>query len=129
MLFRSPTSCPTSTAPSLLSHFTLPPATTSITYWLPKFVAIRDRGQHIAFRFVEQDAYEQAARLEVQPKPDVVTRIFMTFKGVEVGEKVWTLGGKGIEEVDWREVVGVTMDADDGSKFRVLEWGGMEVLS
>lgn len=65
----------------------------------------------------------------MQPKPDVVTRIFMTFKGVEVGEKVWTLGGKGIEEVDWREVVGVTMDADDGSKFRVLEWGGMEVLS
>ncbi|KAL8292210.1 hypothetical protein RQP46_001676 [Phenoliferia psychrophenolica] len=72
-----------------------------ITYWLPKFNAIQDRGQRIAFRFVEQAAYEQAARLEVEPTPDVVRRVFMTFKGVD----------------GWR-----------GGKFRVLEWGGMELV-
>ncbi|KAL8292218.1 hypothetical protein RQP46_001684 [Phenoliferia psychrophenolica] len=98
-----------------------------ITYWLPKFLAIRDRGQRIAFRFVEQVAYEQAARLDVEPMPDVMTRVFMTFQGVEM-EGEWSVGGKGVGEVDWRDVVGVASDAEDGSKFRVLEWGGMELL-
>ncbi|KAL8291964.1 hypothetical protein RQP46_001430 [Phenoliferia psychrophenolica] len=99
-----------------------------ITYWLPKFIAIRDRGQRIAFRFVEQAAYEQAARLEVDPKPDVVTRVFMTFKGVGMDGVEWTVQGKGAKEVDWRTVVGIESAASDESRFRVLEWGGMELL-
>ncbi|KAL8291959.1 hypothetical protein RQP46_001425 [Phenoliferia psychrophenolica] len=99
-----------------------------ITYWLPKFIAIRDRGQRIAFRFVEQAAYEQAARLAVDPKPDVVTRVFMTFEGVEMDGVEWKVDGKGAEEVDWRDVVGIESAASDESKFRVLELGGMELL-
>jgi len=54
-----------------------------ITYWLPSFVRIHERGQQIAFRFLEQAAYEQAARLAIEPKPDVVTRVFLLFKGVK----------------------------------------------
>lgn len=100
-----------------------------ITYWLPSFIKIRDRGEKIAFRFVEQAAYEQAARLDVEPRPDVVTRVFMLFLGVgeeeELGDE-WMSGER--EEVDWRKVVGVDEGATDPAKFRVLEWGGMEVL-
>ncbi|ORY88603.1 hypothetical protein BCR35DRAFT_350845 [Leucosporidium creatinivorum] len=98
-----------------------------VTYWLPSFIRIHERGQQIAFRFLEQEAYEQAARLEVEPKPDLVTRVFLLFKGVCEEESE---GWRKAEEVDWAEEVGV-----EGSKFgdeklfRVLEWGGMEVIA
>lgn len=93
------------------------------TYWLPSFARIHNRGQRIALRFVEQAAYQQAAKLEVEPEPDVVTRVFMLFKGVQQGEV------RGEESFDWSKIVGVEDGADDATKFRVLEWGGMEVLS
>ena len=32
-------------------------------------------------------------------------------------------------EVDWERVVGIKEGARDEAKFRVLEWGGMEVIS
>ena len=41
-------------------------------------------------RFVEQVAYEESAKLVVQPEPEVVTRVFMLFEGVgkeEVGRR------------------------------------------
>ncbi|KAJ7105039.1 hypothetical protein C8R44DRAFT_834510 [Mycena epipterygia] len=53
---------------------------------------------HVALRFVSQAAYERAARLEITPVPDVFTRVFME------------------------------QDARDAGLFRVLEWGGMEVV-
>jgi hypothetical protein len=77
---------------SFLSHldkaltalsFHISARTDFITYWLPSFVRSHERGQQIAFRFLEQAAYEQAARLDVEPKPDVVTRVFLAFKGVK----------------------------------------------
>ncbi|ORY88596.1 hypothetical protein BCR35DRAFT_350839 [Leucosporidium creatinivorum] len=98
-----------------------------VTFWLPSFVRIHGRGQQIAFRFVEQAAYEQAARLEVEPRPDVVTRVFLLFKGVKEEDSD---GWRKAEEVDWAEEVGVEQGKfGDEKLFRVLEWGGMEVLA
>ncbi|BGP11920.1 hypothetical protein JCM10049v2_007840 [Rhodotorula toruloides] len=97
-----------------------------ITYWLSHFNRIRDAGQHIGFRFLAQSDYERAARLDVDPKPDVVTRVFLLFKGVDAVEaSEW----KKLDEIDWVKEVGVQVDkVTDESLFRVLEWGGMEVV-
>ncbi|KAJ8291280.1 ATP-dependent RNA helicase eIF4A [Rhodotorula toruloides] len=97
-----------------------------VTYWLSHFTRIRDAGQHIGFRFLVQADYERAARLDVEPKPDVVTRVFLLFKGVDAEDaSEW----KKADEVDWVEEVGVQVDKiRDESLFRVLEWGGMESL-
>ncbi|GAA5890503.1 hypothetical protein JCM6882_002942 [Rhodosporidiobolus microsporus] len=97
-----------------------------ITFWLPHFNRIASRAQHIAFRFLPQREYEQAARIEVDPRPDVVTRVFLLFKGVEASEAgEW----RKAESVDWVKEVGVDPDeVANEALFRVLEWGGMEVL-
>ncbi|BGP35939.1 hypothetical protein JCM10296v2_007791 [Rhodotorula toruloides] len=97
-----------------------------ITYWLSHFTRICDAGQHIGFRFLAQSDYERAARLDVDPKPDVVTRVFLLFKGVDAIEaSEW----KKPDEVDWVKEVGIQVDeVQDESLFRVLEWGGMEVV-
>jgi len=102
--------------------------TSFITYWLP--VLLKHR--HVALRFVPQDAYETSAPLDVSPKPDIVTRIFMLFRGVpddELGE--WSEARDRAEETvgHWKDVVGIDEERQkDGSLFRVLEWGGMEVF-
>ncbi|GAA6042996.1 hypothetical protein JCM8097_003877 [Rhodosporidiobolus ruineniae] len=97
-----------------------------ITYWLSAFNRIHARSQLVAFRFLPQAQYEQAAKLEVDPKPDVVTRVFMLFKGVDEAE---TEGWRKPDEVDWVSEVGVKVDeARDEGLFRVLEWGGMEIV-
>ena len=67
-----------------------------------------------------------SAKLEVEPKPDVVTRVFLLFKGV--GEEQ-AQGWRKVDEVDWVKEVGVEVEqARDEKRFRVLEWGGMEVV-
>ncbi|KAI0310074.1 hypothetical protein OF83DRAFT_917441 [Amylostereum chailletii] len=99
-----------------------------ITYWLPYFLGHK----HVALRFVPQDSYEAAAPMKVTPAPAVITRVFMLFRGVSEDEiPVWA-EAKDRSELSvehWREVVGVDSGrAEDGDLFRVLEWGGMEVL-
>ncbi|KAJ7493848.1 hypothetical protein FB451DRAFT_1360535 [Mycena latifolia] len=102
--------------------------TSFITYWLPSFL----KHAHVALRFVSQAVYETAAALEITPVPDVVTRVFMIFKGISDNElDVWA-GSKPAagDEERWKGIVGVDIDrALDSSLFRVLEWGGMEVTS
>ena len=66
--------------------------------------------------------------LEIEPKPDVVTRVFMLFKGVDAAELAWEEARDRVGTVNWRAVVGVKETAMDEGVFRVLEWGGMEVL-
>ncbi|KAL7336290.1 hypothetical protein BJY59DRAFT_710714, partial [Rhodotorula toruloides] len=79
---------------------------------------------HIGFLFLVQSDYERAARLDVNPMPDVVTRVFLLFKGVDADQ---TSEWKKPDEVDWVKKVGVQVDkVTDDSLFRVLEWGGME---
>ncbi|GAA5845858.1 hypothetical protein JCM9279_002402 [Rhodotorula babjevae] len=98
-----------------------------ITFWIPHFNRIRDDGKEILFRFLPQAEYARAAELEVEPKPDVVTRIFLLFKGVEPGTSSSLM--RSAAEVDWVRVVGVDeVKMRDDSLFRVLEWGGMECV-
>ncbi|QRV96131.1 ubiquitin family protein [Ceratobasidium sp. AG-Ba] len=94
-----------------------------ITYWLPDL----QRHKHIALRFLPQSEYEAAAPMRVTPSPDVTTRVFMLFRGVEEEElALWEGSPKGVHE--WKDVVGVDVQkASDKNMFRVLEWGGMEV--
>ncbi|KAI5887724.1 uncharacterized protein SCHCODRAFT_02638820 [Schizophyllum commune H4-8] len=102
--------------------------TSFITYWLPSML----KHQHVALRFIEQAAYERAAPLDVTPAPDVVTRVFMLFKGVAAAElNAWPAAQLRAKEPvrRWQDVVGVELAKTlDTSLFRVIEWGGMEVL-
>ena len=98
-----------------------------ITYWLPEL----SKEPFVALRFLPQPAYERTASLEVTPKPDVVTRVFMLFRGVsaeDADHSMWSAARARVGEVDWAKVVGVEPGAGDESRFRVLEWGAMEVL-
>ncbi|QRV96132.1 ubiquitin family protein [Ceratobasidium sp. AG-Ba] len=94
-----------------------------ITYWLPDL----QRHKHIALRFLPQSEYEAAAPMRVTPSPDVTTRVFMLFRGVdEPNIGAW---GDVVKDVgEWKNIVGVDVQkVTDTSIFRVLEWGGMEV--
>ena len=79
-------------------------------------------------RFLPQAEYEEAARLTVSPSPDVVTRVFMLFRGLSAQDAdEWSATGF-VKAPVWKDVVGVdAAKALDTSLFRVLEWGGMEV--
>ena len=65
--------------------------------------------------------------LEIVPKLDVVTRVFMLFKGVDSAELGWEEAKDRVATVDWRGWW-------DRRRMRltwayiVLEWGGMKVL-
>lgn len=98
-----------------------------MTYWLPRFL----EHAHVALRFLPQESYEPSARLAVEsePKPDVITRIFMLFRGVAQDDVAdWQAAAANVESVQWAEVVGVKPEAWMEDKYRVLEWGGMEVV-
>ncbi|KAG2746392.1 hypothetical protein P692DRAFT_201867792 [Suillus brevipes Sb2] len=102
--------------------------TSFITHWLPSFL----KHEYIALRFVPQAAYERAASLSISPQPDVVTRVSMLFKGIRK-EHLGDWANAQIQaERDvgwWVDVVGVDpARAGDATLFRVLEWGGMELL-
>jgi hypothetical protein len=97
-------------------------------FWLPSFM----KHEYVALRFLPQSAYEHSAPLDINPPPDVLTRIFMLYKGVR-GECLQSDWPKAVarskEEVTWwRDVIGVNVNrALDAQLYRVLEWGGMEV--
>ncbi|QRV96146.1 ubiquitin family protein [Ceratobasidium sp. AG-Ba] len=95
-----------------------------ITYWLPRL----QRYNHIALRFLPQIEYEAAALMRISPSPDVTTRVFMLFRGVEDSDvDQWGSAVKDVNE--WKDIVGVDMEkAMDTNNFRALEWGGMEVI-
>lgn len=97
-------------------------------YWLPSIL----NHKYIALRFLPQYAYERAAPLEVTPLPDVMTRVFMLFKGVPEDQLANWSAAQTRADADvawWVGVVGVDVArAQDASLFRVLEWGGMEVV-
>ena len=98
-----------------------------ITYWLP----LLSKQPFVALRFLPQPVYERAAELVVRPAPDVVTRVMMLFRGVPAADaesEEWFAARSRVREVDWANVVGVKPEAVDESRFRVLEWGAIEVL-
>jgi hypothetical protein len=97
-------------------------------YWLPSFL----KHSHVALRFVPQSSYARAAALDISPPPDVVTRVFMLFMGVSVDSlPKWSkaLVKSEADVIFWADVVGVDIEKTlDAKLYRVLEWGGMEVL-
>ncbi|KAG2128678.1 uncharacterized protein EDB93DRAFT_1214362 [Suillus bovinus] len=101
--------------------------TSFITYWLPSIL----KHEYIALRFVPQLAYERAASLSISPQPDIVTRVFMLFRGISKENLADWPNAQMQAEKDvarWADVVGVDLErANDTALFRVLEWGGMEV--
>lgn len=73
--------------------------------------------------------------MEISPSPDVTTRVFMLFKGVKGDEAMcWRAASAEMAEDDayrCRGVVGVdakSLADTSASLFRVVEWGGMEVV-
>lgn len=96
-------------------------------FWLPSFL----KHSHIALRFIPQADYSRIAPLDISPEPDVVTRIFMLFKGVSDPE-VWPHARRrALEDVSfWANVVGVDVAAALNKDLsRVLEWGAIDVAS
>lgn len=98
--------------------------------WLPSFL----KYTHVALCFLSQSVYERTASLEVKPKPDVVLRVLMLFKVLKSGDlspgSEWHAALKA-DEVNWRSVIGLNDNRklDDATLLRVVEWGGIEVLS
>ncbi|KAJ7778658.1 hypothetical protein DFH07DRAFT_730622 [Mycena maculata] len=101
--------------------------TSFITFWIPYFF----RHKYVAFRFLPQSAYSEAAPLTVDPEPDVVTRIFMLFMGVADEDRAkWGAAELRARQDPawWKWVVGIEeAQFTDETLFRVLEWGGMEI--
>ncbi|KAH9960161.1 hypothetical protein BC827DRAFT_1209513 [Russula dissimulans] len=103
--------------------------TSFITYWLPDFL----KHEYVALRFLPQASYEKAAQMRVSPAADVVTRVFMLFRGVTKGDLgLWAqAAARATAEggaTFWTQVVGIdAVRASDRGLFRVLEWGGMEI--
>ncbi|KAG9109693.1 hypothetical protein FRC07_008272, partial [Ceratobasidium sp. 392] len=85
----------------------------------------------MALRFIPQEEYEAAAPMSVTPAPDVITRVFMLFQGIEEGKLgSWTEAQTRATQSPsmWKDIVGVDIDnAGEAKLFRVLEWGGMEI--
>ncbi|KAG8896242.1 hypothetical protein FRC01_011933 [Tulasnella sp. 417] len=101
--------------------------TSFITFWLPSLL----HHQFVALKFIPQASFERAAPLDITPRPDVVTRIFMLFHGVKASDvSHWQRAESRASESPelWRQVVGVEDSEADANAFRVVEWGGMEVL-
>ena len=97
------------------------------SYWLPEML----KHKHIALRFVPRSAYERAAPLKILPARDIITRVFMLFKGIDEGLlSDWPQAqDRAHRSADfWKGVAGINCERSmDVSLFRLLEWGGMEV--
>ncbi|GKT61810.1 ubiquitin family protein [Colletotrichum tofieldiae] len=109
-----------------LASLTLTPGmrTDFIVYWLPNFQKIRDRGLDISFAFIPQTAFEKVAKLNIDPQPMTVARVFLVFDGVARGG---TMDLADVEAIDWATRIGINVAGmEDQASFRVLEWGGME---
>jgi hypothetical protein len=129
---------------SILQEFRLTPAmrTEFIVYWLPSFQRIKNEGKLVAFRFVHQDAFARAAKIEVNgsPPPAAIARIFLLFGGVSATGKNdgWfhlasnppsTRAEFHPTRLDYPCTIGFDVKSWDANadEFRILEWGGMEV--
>ncbi|EEB97535.1 hypothetical protein MPER_03123 [Moniliophthora perniciosa FA553] len=82
---------------------------------------------HHRFATFRRSAYERPAPLDVVPAPDVVTRVFILFKGVDASDiDTWSVSA---DVTFWCDVVDVDLEkALDARLFRISEWDGMEIL-
>lgn len=78
-----------------------------IVFWLP----LMEKNPYNIISF-QSEHYTDAARLDINPKPDTLIRVFMTFKAAET-----------CVEIENQELC-----APDRQGFTVVEWGGTEVI-
>ena len=78
-----------------------------IVYWLPKL----ESNKYNYIRFATEDEINANMPLEINPKPDTIIRILMTYKGLD-------------EPIDVEEQKLITPERNG---FVVVEWGGTEI--
>ncbi len=78
-----------------------------IIYWLPKL----ESNKYNYIRFATEEEINENMPLEINPKPDTIIRILMTYKGLE-------------EPIDVEEQKLITPERNG---FVVVEWGGTEI--
>ncbi len=77
-----------------------------IVYWLP----LMQENKYNVISF-QTEAYTNAARFEVTPKPDTLIRVFMTYKSLD----------------KYVEIEKQELTAPEREGFTVIEWGGTEI--
>lgn len=77
-----------------------------IVYWLP----LMEKNKYNYISFVNEE-YSKEIKLNVEPKPDKVIRIFMVFKGMN-------------SEIEFNEQ---KLTKNERKGFTVVEWGGAEI--
>ena len=77
-----------------------------IVYWLPRM----ESNEYNLISF-QSEAYTDHARLEIQPEPDTVIRVFMAYKPLD----------------HYQEIPEQSLSAPERSGFTVVEWGGSEL--
>ena len=78
-----------------------------IIYWLPKL----ESNKYNYIRFATEEEINENMPLEINPKPDTIIRILMTYKGLD-------------EPIDVEEQKLITPERNG---FVVVEWGGTEI--
>ena len=78
-----------------------------IIYWLPKL----ESNKYNYIRFATNEEINNNMPLEINPNPDTIIRVLMTFKGLE----------KTIEVEEQK------LDSPERKGFTVVEWGGTEI--
>ena len=78
-----------------------------IIYWLPKLEA----NKYNYIRFATLDEMNENMPLEINPKPDTIIRVLMTFKGLE-------------SPIDVKEQ---QLETPERKGFVAVEWGGTEI--
>lgn len=77
-----------------------------IVYWLP----LMQNNNYNLITF-QTDTYESSAKLNVNPKPDSILRVFMVYKALD----------------EFAEVQEPVLDEFERNGFAVIEWGGTEL--
>lgn len=77
-----------------------------IVYWLP----LMENNKYNLISF-QGENYDENARLEIEPKPDSILRVFMAYKPL-----------KEYKEVEEQEIIPF-----ERKGFTVIEWGGTEI--
>ena len=76
-----------------------------IVYWLPRM----EQNEYNLISF-QSEAYTDCARLNVQPQPNTVIRVFMAYKPLD----------------HYQEIPEQSLSTPERSGFTVVEWGGSE---
>ena len=78
-----------------------------IVYWLPQL----EKYEYVYIRFATLEEIENNMGLEIEPKPDTLIRVLMTWKGLD-------------EEIEVKEQI---LENINRKGYTVVEWGGTQI--